>query len=331
MRNSLYILLSFFITTLAFIPFINLLYKIKLSDPNPKHHKDIFGKETPIFKKLRSKTSGTPIGGGLLIVIVVSLLTLILSWDGINLEIIALLITFITFMLLGLFDDLKKTFHFKGGPFELEVKKKFLLELIIAIAISYWLVINGVITISIPGILDITNPILLTGLTSFGMVFMLNAYNITDGVDGLSGGTLAIGLIGVIVIANNIGNNSVGMFSSLLLGAMISYLYFNIHPARLLMGDTGSLAFGSTFFLVLLILDVAYLIPIIGLIYIIEALSSLIQWYSRKFFNKRVFDAAPLHYHFENRGWSQPKVTMRAYILQIILVIVALSLVHLIG
>ena len=331
MENALYILLSFVLTLIIFIPFINLLYKIKLSDPNPGSHRDIFGKSTPIFKKLRSATTGTPIGGGLLIVILVSLLTLICFWGNLNIEIIAILVTFVSFMLLGLFDDLKKTFHFKGGPFELRVRQKFVLEIIISSIISYWFVSRGIIHISIPGILTITNPILLTALSAFGMTFMLNAFNITDGVDGLSGGTLVIGLIGVLALATFRNNDNVSIFTSLLLGSLVAYLYFNIHPSRLMMGDTGSLAFGSVFFLLFLLLDFAYLIPIFGFIYIIEALSTLVQWFSRRFFNKKVFDAAPLHYHFENRGWSQPKVTMRGYVLQSALVMLALGVAHLLS
>jgi phospho-N-acetylmuramoyl-pentapeptide-transferase len=328
MENSVYIFLSFLITAISFIPFINLLYKIKLSDPNPSSHRDIFGKSTPIFKKLRSSTAGTPIGGGFLIVLVVSIITLIVFWENLNIEIVGILVTFISFMLLGLFDDLKKTFHFKGGPFELRVSQKFILELIISSAISYWLVSKGIIHISIPGLFDITNPILLTVLSSIGMTFMLNAFNITDGVDGLSGGTLVIALIGVLALAGFKNNANVSIFTSLLLGALVSYLYFNIHPARLLMGDTGSLAFGSVFCLLFLLLDFAYLIPIFGFIYIAEAFSSLIQWFSRRFLDKKVFDSAPLHYHFENRGWSQSKVTMRAYVLQATLIMIALSLAH---
>jgi phospho-N-acetylmuramoyl-pentapeptide-transferase len=230
-------------------------------------------------------------------------------------------------MLIGLFDDLKKTFHFKGGPFELRVRHKFILQIIVSLILSYWFVSKDIISISIPGVIEITNPTVLILLTSFGMTFILNAYNITDGVDGLSAGTLSIALLGILVLAKVRGNDNVLIFSSLFLGSIISYLYFNIHPARLLMGDSGSLAFGSVFFLILLILDYAYIMPILGFIYIIEALSSLIQWLSRKYLKKRIFDAAPLHYHFENRGWSQPKVTMRAYILQTLLVLIALSLV----
>ena len=328
MSNSLYMLIAFFITFILFIPFINFLYKIKLRDPNPSSHKDIFNKSTPIFQKLRSKTANTPIGGGLLIVLVVSILSFIFFREDLNDQIIAILVTFISFMFLGLFDDLKKTFHFKKGPFELGVKQKFLLELIVAIGISYWRVSKGLIHISIPGLFNIENPFLLVALSSIGMTFMLNAYNITDGVDGLSAGTLIIILIGIISLASFNGNPTVEIFSSLLTGAMISYLYFNTHPARLLMGDSGSLAFGSVFFIILLMLNLAYVIPILGFIYIVEALSSLIQWYSRKFFNKKIFDSAPLHYHFENRGWSQTKVSMRAYILQSVLVMIAIELVN---
>jgi phospho-N-acetylmuramoyl-pentapeptide-transferase len=320
-------LISFVITSILFVPFINFLYKIKLKDPNPSNHKDIFGKSTPIFQKLRSKTANTPIGGGLLVVLVVSILTLIIFRKSLNDQVIAILVTFISFMFLGLFDDLKKTFHFKKGPFELGVKQKFVLQLIIAIAISYWCVSKGLIHISVPGLFKIESTFWLVALSSVGMTFMLNAYNITDGVDGLSAGTLIIALIGIIALSGYQGNTVVGLFSSLLIGAMISYLYFNTHPARLLMGDSGSLAFGSVFFLVLLMLDYAYIIPILGFLYIAEALSSLIQWYSRKFFNKKVFDSAPLHYHFENKGWSQTKVSMRAYILQAVLLFITLSLV----
>ena len=329
MSVPLLALISFFITFIAFVPFINLLYKLKLKDPNPGKHRDVFGKITPIFQKLRSKTSGTPIGGGLLIVLVVTILSVLYfqfigEW---NTEILGILVTFVAFMLLGLFDDLKKTFHFKAGPFELRVRHKFALELIISFVITSWLVNEGAIHISIPGLFDITNKYLLIILSSVGMTFMLNAYNITDGVDGLAGGTLAIALVGILGLASLVGNDTVSIFTSLLFGGLVAYLYFNIYPARLLMGDSGSLAFGSVLCLLLLIMDMAYLIPILGLLYIIEGLSSLIQWAARRFFDRKVFDAAPLHYHLENRGWPQTKVTMRCYLIQTVLVLVALSLV----
>ena len=328
MNIGLLALISFFITFVFFIPFINLLYKFKLEDPNPSKHKDVFGESTPIFKKLRAGTSGTPIGGGLLIVLVVSLLTVLyfIIFDKLDIRIAGILVTFISFMILGLFDDLKKTFHFKGGPFELRVRQKFLLQAVIGIAICYWLSVNGVIKISIPGIFNVENVYLLTALSSFFMVYMLNAFNITDGVDGLSSGTLIIALVAILYFSTSIMDSTVTVFTSLLLGSLISYLYFNIHPARLLMGDTGSLAFGSVLTLLMFMTDTFYLLPIVGFIYIVEGLSSLLQWGYRRFKGKKLFDAAPLHYHLENRGWPQTKVTMRAYIAQAVLILIAIAI-----
>ena len=329
LNGPLLSLISFLITFSLLIPFINFLYKVKLNDPNPSNRRDVFGKKTPIFKKLRSNTAGTPIGAGFLIVIVVSILSVIYfglidKWD---LEILSIIVTMMLFMFLGMFDDLKKTFHFKGALFDLRVRHKFVIQIIISLILSYWFISLGVIQIDLLGIPLLSNLYISTILLSLGMTFLLNAFNITDGVDGLSAGTLCIILIGIIALAIGLGNSTVQLFSFILLGSLIAYLYFNIFPARVLMGDSGSLAFGSVFFLLLVLMNYGYLIPILGLIYILEALSTLIQWFSRRFFGKKVFDIAPLHYHFENRVWHQTKVTMRAYLLQIILVLLALSLV----
>lgn len=142
-----------------------------------------------------------------------------------------------------------------------------------------------------------------------------NAVNISDGLDGLAGGLLMIsfGTFGVIsVLQENLG---IAGFCFTVVGALLSYLWFNIYPARFFMGDVGSFAFGTALGVIAMLTNTIFLLPIIGIVFVIEAGSSLIQLTSKKFFKRKIFRSAPIHHHLEAIGWPETKVTMRFWVI----------------
>lgn len=319
------------ITILLYIPFINLLYKIKLRDPSPKQHRDLFGKATKVFNKLRAGKTGIPIGAGLLVVLVTSAFFgaghFVFGYD--TKYFWGIVSTFSVFMLIGLVDDVRKTFNLKGRAFELRVRQKFIIQLTAAFLLSYFLAKFGLIRLSIPGVFEITNIYLITFVSGLLITFMLNAFNITDGSDGLAGGILLIALVPVWAVAHITQVVTIEHFVAIWAGAMVAFLYFNVHPARLFMGDAGALAFGATLTVLLLMLNLAYVIPVLGLLLIIEACSSLFQWIYRRITGRKFFDSAPLHYHFENRGWPETKVVFRFWVYQVFLSMLSLAIIYL--
>lgn len=142
-----------------------------------------------------------------------------------------------------------------------------------------------------------------------------NAVNISDGLDGLAGGLLAVsfGTFGVIALMQ--GSAGIAGFCFTAVGALLSYLWFNIPPARFFMGDVGSFAYGTALGVVAMLTNTLFLLPIIGLIFVIEGGSSLIQVVSKKYFHRKVFISAPFHHHLEATGWPEEKVTMRFWVI----------------
>jgi len=161
---------------------------------------------------------------------------------------------------------------------------------------------------------------------AFVVIAMSNAFNITDGMDGLSTGLMIIALSAFWVLAQPFFEVSgdVLVFIAVLIGALLAFLYFNIYPARLFMGDTGSLAFGALLGVIALMTNQVMVLPFIGGVFVAEVSSSLIQLVSLKYFNKRVFSIAPLHHHFEAKGWDETKVTMRFWLVGTLLAFVGL-------
>lgn len=142
-----------------------------------------------------------------------------------------------------------------------------------------------------------------------------NAVNISDGLDGLAGGLLMMSFSTFGVIAVLQGNLGIAGFCFTVVGALLSYLWFNIYPARFFMGDVGSFAYGTALGVVAMLTNTLFLLPIIGAVFVIEAGSSLIQLTSKKFFKRRVFISAPIHHHLEASGWPEVKVTMRFWVI----------------
>jgi phospho-N-acetylmuramoyl-pentapeptide-transferase len=149
----------------------------------------------------------------------------------------------------------------------------------------------------------------------FVVVATTNAVNITDGLDGLAGGLLAIAFTAFGALSYVNGLDALAAFCATVVGALLAFLWFNIYPARFFMGDTGSMALGATLAIVAALNDAILVLPIIGLVFVMETLSVILQVASRKLRGKKIFRSAPIHHHFEALGWPETKVTMRFWII----------------
>lgn len=329
---------SFIINFALIIPFINLLYKLKLQRVK-QETKDAFNKRTPIFDSFHQKKAGTPVGGGLLIIVTTLLLYLgfLLSllfsdvkiasnYPNMVSEIKIILFTFVFFSFLGLYDDLAKILVLdKNSFFGLRMRHKLLIEIVLSAIVAYWLYAELKIDfINVPffGVFHIGGWFMLFAI--FVIVSFANAVNITDGLDGLATGVLTIALTGFWVISNSIVDTPTLLFIAIWIGGLIAFLYFNVYPSRIFLGDTGSLSFGATFAVIGLILGKNFSLIIIGGIFVIEITTSLLQLLSKKYRHKKIFPVAPLHLWLQLRGWEEPKIVMRAWVVSAMLVIFGL-------
>jgi len=161
---------------------------------------------------------------------------------------------------------------------------------------------------------------------TFVIVAFANAVNITDGLDGLAGGILMIALTSFWVVSRAIIDVPTSIFIGVWLGGLVAFLYFNIYPARLMMGDTGALSFGATFAVVGLILGKAFALPIIGGVFVLEITTSFIQLLGKKFLKRKIFAVAPFHLWLQNKGWEEPKIVMRLWIVSIMFTVLGLMI-----
>jgi phospho-N-acetylmuramoyl-pentapeptide-transferase len=216
----------------------------------------------------------------------------------------------------GLLDDIINLRGTGSGVAGLRSSLKFGMITLIAIALGWFFYDKlGYTTIHIPYIGDLFLGWLIVPLFVLAVVSTSNAVNISDGLDGLAGGLLAIsfGAFGVIALLQ--GHVLLSGFCFTVVGALLSYLWFNIYPARFFMGDVGSFAFGTSLGVVAMLTNTLFLLPIIGIIFVIEAGSSLIQILSKRIRHKKVFISAPIHHHLEAIGWPETKVTMRFWVI----------------
>jgi phospho-N-acetylmuramoyl-pentapeptide-transferase len=160
----------------------------------------------------------------------------------------------------------------------------------------------------------------------FVIVSSANAVNITDGLDGLAGGLLAIAFSVYTIIALNQGKLELAIFTATIVGAVLSYTWFNIFPARFFMGDTGSLALGATLGVVAMLTNTAIVLPIIALVFVVDTFSAILQIFWKKFFRRKLLPISPLHHTFEYMGWPETKVTMRLWIIGAVIGVIGLIL-----
>lgn len=219
--------------------------------------------------------------------------------------------------LIGLFDDFLNI-RSTGGIAGMRARIKMLLIIGVALVGGWWFHSKlDVNTVHIP-FMDtaLTLGWLIVPLFVLVVVSTANAVNITDGLDGLAGGLVAIAFAMYAMIAFLQARYGVAAFCMTIVGALLSYTWFNIFPARFFMGDVGSFALGSALGAVAMITDTVLILPIIGFIFVIEAGSSAVQILSKKIrHGKKVFKIAPIHHHFEALGWEETKVTMRFWVI----------------
>lgn len=333
------ILISFVVISFLLVPYINFLYKIKLQRQKQKT-RDIFNVVTPIFDRLHSHKAGTPVGGGALIIFVVTTLYLTaislmpaLGFERTSIypyktEVRILLFTFLSFGLLGIYDDLIKTFQFTKTKFwGLRFRYKFVAQWILALAISWMLYSELKIDILNVRFFDVINlGIFYVPFAAFVIVSFANAVNIADGLDGLAGGLLLICLGAFLAISSSILDTTLSVFLGLWIGAIIAFLYFNIYPARLWLGDVGALSFGATLAVAGLLLGKPIALAIIGGMFVAEVMSSLTQIVSKKILKRKLFEVAPLHLWLQNKGWEEPKIVFRFWLAQLMFAIFGLWL-----
>ena len=228
--------------------------------------------------------------------------------------------------LIGLFDDFLNI-RSTGGV--AGMRAKFKLSLITAVALigGWWFYSKlDVSSIHIPFIdTSFTLGWLIVPLFVIVVVSTANAVNITDGLDGLAGGLSAIAFGTYAIIAFLQARYGVAAFCMTVVGTLLSYTWFNIYPARFFMGDVGSFALGASLGVVAMITDTVMILPVIGLIFVVEAGSSAIQILSKKLRGgKKIFKIAPIHHHFEAIGWEETKVTMRFWIIGQVVAVIGL-------
>lgn len=328
------LIFSFICTSVLLVPFINLLYTLKFQRLK-QITKDAFGKRTPIFDRLHKGKAGTPIGGGLLVIGVVSVMFAIIfpliRLFGVSItnvyplkeELNIIFFTFISFGLLGLYDDIKKFFDVpKSQFFGLRMRHKLLIQIFLAITVAVMMYVNLDINffyIPYYGVLNLGW--FFVPSAAFIIVAFTNAVNITDGLDGLASGLLMIALFAFWFLSATILDTVLSSFLALWIGALIAFIYFNIYPARVFLGDVGALSFGATLAVVGLLMGKVAALLVIGAIFIAEIASSFMQLASKKFRGKKIFPVAPLHLWLQLIGWHEAKIVMRFWLAGIMLAI----------
>ncbi len=335
------VIFSFLVTSLSVVPFINFLYKMKLTRKKeaPKNG------TIPLFDKLHDKKAGTPVGGGILLIVIISVLfalvfsfaskmgVFIRSAFNLKYELLIVFFTFISFGLIGLSDDLIKIFGkprkgLKGLWFGLSRWQKFALQWLFALIIGY--AIYKYLGIQILHIPFVSKTLYLGPLyvpfAAFTIVSFTNAFNITDGLDGLASGLLLICLTAFGVIIASSLDTPLSIFIALWIGSLIAFLYFNVWPARIFLGDTGALSFGATLAVIGLLSGSIIALIIIGGIFVIEILSSAFQMIGWKYLKRAILPLSPIHNTFLVMGWEESKIVFRAWLAGIILAIFGLWL-----
>lgn len=318
-----YAVFCFLIGIFLFPPFIKFVKNYKLTQKI--RDEGLSGGAAKLFKKLHAHKSGTPTMGGVIIIFSILFTVIfsrILAYFGIidssilnrgetYLPIFTL--AFVGF--LGLVDDYLNITE-KSSQKGLSAKVKFWSLFIFAILGAAWFVFKLERTsIHFPGIGDFNIGLWTFPIFIFILVGVSNSVNLTDGLDGLAGGLLSISYGTFAVIAYFYGLPLLAAFCVIVVAAITAFLWFNIPPAQIYMGDTGSLALGATLGVIALMTDAIFILAIIGMIFVIETISVILQLFWKKYFKRKLFHIAPIHHHFEAKGWSETQIVMRFWIL----------------
>ena len=305
------IMIGFLSSTVLGLFLIPLLKKIRL------------GQKISVFVgETHRKKEGTPTMGGLIFILptVISTLALIVT-DKIsytsNLGIV--LLVFIGYALIGFLDDFLSVR--KGDNEGLTVYQKLIMQVLIAIGFFYIYMRSGGQTAWVVGTLGID--LELGWLYGLAILFVLvgasNAVNLTDGLDGLAGGLSAIAFIAFSLISLSVGFEEIGLFSLILVGGLMGFLIYNSHPAKVFMGDTGSLSLGAVMGAIAILTHRELTLLVVASIFVIETLSVIIQTFWVQVFKRKLFLMTPIHHHFEKLGWQETDIVKLFWVLGLVL------------
>lgn len=328
--------LSFVVAIFATPILTHFLYKYKMGKKIRNEG------NTPIYTSLHKGKEGTPTMGGILIWATVALIsvgiliaTKIFGPDTIfsdyNFLTRAQTLLPLGILLLaaffGIVDDLLGIFHFGRAGRGLRMRERILIFTLIAIVGAIWFYFKlDWDLIHIPFIGDFNIGIWYIPIFVFIIVATAFSANQTDGLDGLAGGTLLAAFSSYAVISYSQGRIELAVFCGAIVGALLAFLWFNIHPARFFMGDTGSMSLGVTLGVIAMLTNSLFFLPFIGFILVMESFTTIVQILSKKLRHKKVFLSAPIHHHFEAKGWPETKVTMRFWIISGVMAVIGLIL-----
>ena len=317
---------SAFIFAVLWTPLLtHYLYKYKMGKQIRSNGK------TPIYTKLHAHKSGTPTMGGILVWLTVLIFALgfyylgkFLPWEifkQLNFlsrsQTLLPLGALVATALIGLFDDwldVRGKGILGGGGFR--VKDRLLIYTIIAAIGALWFYFKldwDVFHVPFFGDYQLGWSYILI----FILVLVATAFSVnqTDGLDCLAGGVLLLSFASFGIIAFSAGKYDLAAFCGVIVGALSAFLWFNIAPARFFMGDTGAMSLGITLGVIAMLTNAALILPIIGLVFVIESLSSISQALSKKIRGKKIFLSSPIHHHLEALGWPEPKIVMRFWVI----------------
>jgi phospho-N-acetylmuramoyl-pentapeptide-transferase len=326
-----------FIIALFATPILtHFLYKYKLGKKIRNEGK------TPIFTSLHKKKQGTPTMGGILIWATVGFLAVgilfLAKWLGpdsvfsdfnfLTRKQTLLPLGILLFAaLIGLIDDLLGFTKIGSQGRGLRMRVRLIIYTIVAAVGAYWFYFKlDWDLIHVPFMGDFNIGLWYIPIFIFIIVATAFSTNQTDGLDGLAGGVLLVAFSAYAVISYSQGRLELATFCGAIVGALLAFLWFNIYPARFFMGDTGSMSLGVTLGVIAMLTNSLFFLPFIGFILVIESLSTIVQVVSKKVRHKKVFLSAPIHHHFEAKGWPETKVTMRFWIIAGVVAVIGLIL-----
>lgn len=304
-------LLAMFLTPI----YTHFAYKYKFWKKQKKT--TVQGDKLPVMTKLHAHKfkRAFPTMAGIIGVVTVAVVTLVCNWD--RGETYLPLAAFLGGALIGLIDDLINVFGSGKGAAGLRAPVKFGLITVVGLSLGWYLAVKlGWTSLMIPFVGAVNIGVLgMILVFAFAVVATANAVNISDGLDGLAGGLslIAYGAFGVIAIFQ--GQWMLAGFCFTVVGWLLSYIWFNVPPARFMMGDVGSFALGAGLGVVAIMTNSLLLLPIIGILFVIEAGSSLIQMFWKKVFKHKLLISAPIHHHLEAIGWNEAKIVMRFWVI----------------
>lgn len=306
------VLIAFFVSILIGPILIPILHKLKfgqnIREEGPRSHQ---------------KKAGTPTLGGI-IFILSSIITMLILRVKPSDEAMIALYAFIAFGLIGFMDDMLKIIHKKN--LGLKAYQKMILLVIVSGIFAYYAAFNESVGTAI--IIPFTHSMWEMGTLYIPFIVLYfaattNAVNLTDGLDGLATSVTLLVMTFFSLISFSMGHITLAIFCAVVAGALLGFLRYNAFPARVFMGDTGSLALGGAVAAVAMILKLPLLIILVGGVYVVETLSVILQVASFKLTGKRIFKMAPIHHHFEIIGWHETKVVSVFSIITVVLCLIA--------